>query len=604
MHPRTLPDLISDAGIRLKRFTPGHNEHVICPKCEGGRTREVSLSVSIDQDASGATWICHRGSCGWQDGARIQTNSPMPPPRERVTQKPRPHEPAQTSNRPGWLYEFFSARNIGARTVDAFGCYAVTRRFEPLGERPTIVFPYVFRGEVVNRKYRPHPEKQPQQQERDALQTLFNIDRLGDAPGEIVWVEGEPDVMALFECGMPHAVSLKDGAPAKVSASENDKRFEALRTHADVLEKARRIVLAGDMDAPGLALREELARRLGRHRCFIVTWPEGCKDACDVLRAHGPDAVLDAIKNAEPYPIEGLQRIKPGTLLALRRQPPPSTMTTGARSTDAMLKLPTEGRLIVVTGFPGHGKTTWTKFVMVHTASNHSRRWAVFSPEMQPWEQFAAECAQVFAGRPFWPIPARGGHPAMAGMTDDEIADAEAWLADRIVMMVCDAEDQAPTLDWILERARAAVLRDGVTDLLIDPWNEIDHQRGDMSETDYIGRALQRLKAFGLRHGCNVWIIAHPAKPPPLKPGEKRVAPGPYDLSGSAHWANKTDLGLTIHSPIANAAEVNLWKPRFRRWGVRGAIGMLDFDDSTSRYSSPLRDLVDDDLSSQEGRFA
>ena len=181
-----------------------------------------------------------------------------------------------------------------------------------------------------------------------------------------------------------------------------------------------------------------------------VTWPEGCKDACDVLRSHGPGLVLAAYRAARPYPIEGLQRIQAGTLAALRRQPPPATMSTGTRATDSLVNLPTEGRLIIITGYPGHGKTNWTRFVMVHTAGNHGRRWAVFSPEMQPWEQFAAECAEVWSGKPFWPVP------GMLSMSDAEIQDAERWLGERVTMLVCDAEDQAPTIDWVLERARAA----------------------------------------------------------------------------------------------------------------------------------------------------
>jgi twinkle protein len=177
-------------------------------------------------------------------------------------------------------------------------------------------------------------------------------------------------------------------------------------------------------------------------------------------------------------------------------------------------------------------------------------------------------------------------------MDDAEIADAEAWLGNHITMIVSDAEDQAPTLDWLLERARYAVLRDGTTDFLIDPWNEVEHQRGTASETDYIGRALQRLKAFALRYGCNVWIVAHPAKPPPLKPGEKRAAPGPYDISGSAHFANKADVGITLHGSGGNSVVVHVWKCRHRRWGRRDTEALLEFEPAIGRYSSPALDLA------------
>lgn len=584
---QSLPDLLADAGIRMKSLRPGHTEHLICPTCHGGKTREVSLSVTIDHDGEGAAWTCHRGSCSFQGGGKTSRSSNRPTIEPaRPIQKPTPHSPAQRESRPDWLHEFFGERNIGDRTIRAFGVYSTTRQYPSIGERPTIVFPYLFHGELVNRKYRPHPEKQPQQQDKDALQTLFNVDRLGDAPEEIVFVEGEPDVMALFECQIENAVSLKDGAPSKVNDG-NEKRFEALRTHAEVLGKAARIILAGDNDAPGIALREELARRLGRHRCNLAVWPDGCKDACDTLRMHGPEAVKLAISTSQRYPISGLQQVKTGSLLALRQNPPPATMTTGAGATDDIVKLPTEGRLVVVTGFPNHGKTSWTRFVMVHTADRHDRRWAVFSPEMQPWEHFTAECAEALIGKPFWRKEDQDGRPVPA-MTDADVMFAEQWLANHMTMLVCDAEEEEPTLDWVIERATLAVLRDGVTDLLIDPWNEISYEHGTMSETDYIGRGLRRLKAFAQRHGCNVWIIAHPAKPPALKAGEKLSVPGPYSISGSAHWANKPDLGITIHAPDPHAAqsEVHLWKARFQRFGTRGSIAKLDFDRISGRYTS------------------
>jgi hypothetical protein len=38
---------------------------------------------------------------------------------------------------------------------------------------------------------------------------------------------------------------------------------------------------------------------------------------------------------------------------------------------------------------------------------------------LQPWEQFIAECAEVYHGKPFWP------KYGMAGMTDAEVSKAE-----------------------------------------------------------------------------------------------------------------------------------------------------------------------------------
>jgi hypothetical protein len=56
-----------------------------------------------------------------------------------------------------------------------------------------------------------------------------------------------------------------------------------LDADAEVLDAAKKIVIAVDNDAPGRRLEDELARRLGRERCWRVEWPVGCKDANDVL---------------------------------------------------------------------------------------------------------------------------------------------------------------------------------------------------------------------------------------------------------------------------------------------------------------------------------
>jgi twinkle protein len=595
--PQNLPDLLAEHGIpRMRSLAPGHSEKLVCPRCNGGKTREQSLSVTIDPDGDGAVWRCHRGNCGWTDGGKVADAARAVVPFRRhlvAHDTPTPHAEAEKA-RDAWLYDWFSARGISVETVDAFGCYGARRWFAQGGEQQAIVFQYLFERQLVNRKYR-SLDKQLMQ-DKNPLPTLFNIDAIevsptAPEPDMVIWVEGEPDVMAVHEAGFPQVVTLKDGAPSELRDEndprrEGDKRFAALATHADLLGAVKKFILAGDMDEPGKVLREELARRLGRHRCWLVAWPDGCKDAGDTLRLHGAEAVAQAINDAVPYPIEGMQRLEPGTLLALRHGTPPLVMSTGTRATDKILSLPGEGRLIIVTGIPNHGKSSWVMFVKVHLMHQHQRRFLVFSPEMQPWEGYVAQCAAVRAGKPFWPLKDGAGQVLRGmSMTDEEIRDAEAWFRPRMVMLVSDAEDKPPSLEWILERARASVLRDGTTDLLIDPWNEVEHQRGDMTETEYVGRSLQQLRAFGLRHGCNIWIVAHPTKLRPVRPGDKIEPPTMYDINGGANWANKADVGIAIHSPDS-VTEVHLLKARFQRWGRRGQKAELEFDRNSGRYST------------------
>src|ERR1700690_3595018 len=75
----TLPELLSAAGIRAKTMRAGSSTKVICPKCSGGKTSELSLSLSIDADGQGAVAKCHRGTCGWTFGEKLKGHG-MPYP--------------------------------------------------------------------------------------------------------------------------------------------------------------------------------------------------------------------------------------------------------------------------------------------------------------------------------------------------------------------------------------------------------------------------------------------------------------------------------------------------------------------------------------------
>ncbi len=161
-------------------------------------------------------------------------------------------------------------------------------------------------------------------QVKGAEKILYGLD---DVEGceEIIIVEGEMDKLALEEAGFTNVVSVPDGAPSKVRegslpSPEEDKKYSYLWNCRRVLDMASRVVLATDSDPPGQALAEELARRLGRERCWRVRWPGADpmappgaapasnhrKDANEVLMLDGRHVLKQCIEDAEPYPIRGL----------------------------------------------------------------------------------------------------------------------------------------------------------------------------------------------------------------------------------------------------------------------------------------------------------
>lgn len=579
-----LYDQLSQEGIaQIRGFRAnaiGIDQKVVCPRCGGGSSKERCLSVKLDNEG-GAVWQCHRANCGWvgnipgqrrvagADGFRKDPKSFVRP------------EPPKDPSKPDILYAWFARRGISKSTVDRFGVYRA-RRFIPQmeAEVTVTVFPYVHAGELKNNKIRYDYKKADGSaaktfiQERGAEPTLFNADALN--ADEIIFCEGEMDVMALHEAGLTNAVSLKDGAG--MPGEKSEKRYEPLRTHWEALQECSRFVLAGDMDEPGRALVEELARRLGREKCRVVIWPSDCKDANETLMKHGADAVRACIASAAAYPIEGLWAVDNTDIAVLDDDRWMKTVSTGDNGLNEIFKIPSSGgRLFVFTGVPNSGKSTFTDWLLVQQARLHGTKAALFSPETSPWQLHAKRLMEIFIGK------------AWKTMTYDEKIKGIEFAGKHFTHIVPPSDDNSevvPTLDWLVEQVRLAVLRDGVKIILMDPWNEIEHGKpANQSTTEYTNDAIRRIKQLCSRFDVHVFLVAHPRKTPPEE------VPNGFHIADSAAFWNKADFGITVHrdpnDPPA-VVTIHTWKIRFKAHGSKGLKKMV-WNAANDRFSSVLQ---------------
>jgi twinkle protein len=482
------------------------------------------------------------------------------------------------------LLQWFAKRGISAATVKRNRIWAVRNYISTLGaEVDCIAFPYFRDGELVNIKFRALAEK-AFAQVKGAEKILYGLGDIADAKSAII-VEGELDKLALEEAGVRNGVSVPDGAPREVKAGDpdpEDAKFSYIASCAEHLERLDRIILAVDNDGPGRALAEELARRLGKERCWRVRWPDSgdapCKDANDVLLTHGADVLRECIQQAEPYPIAGLHSIFDfaDEATALYRDGRQRGLSTGWKSLDEFMTI-RPGELSVVTGVPGSGKSEFVDALAVNLARIHGWRFALCSFENPPAEHIA-KLAEKHLGLPFWDGPTRR-------MSETDLQRAMDWINDHFHLIRFD--DEAPTIDAILEKARAAVLRHGIRGVVIDPYNEIEHRRpSNMTETEYVSQLLGKVKRFAQHHAVHVWFVAHPAKMQRDNSGERPI-PTLYDISGSANWVNKADLGIVIHrdpDKDPTRTDVLVRKVRFKAVGKIGGISLW-WDRATGRYS-------------------
>ena len=132
------------------------------------------------------------------------------------------------------------------------------------------------------------------------------------------------------------------------------------------------------------------------------------------------------------------------------------------------------------------------------------------------------------------------------------------------------------TLDYLLEKAKEMVKCKGIKGILIDPWNWIEHSlpKGQ-SETSYISDALTKIQKFVKAYNVHCFLIAHPTKMPKDLGTGKYQVPTLYNISGSAHFFNKTDNGfVVVRDFVTNDVEIGIQKIK-NSWN--GKLGYCTF---------------------------
>lgn len=470
--------------------------------------------------------------------------------------------------------KWFEGRCISQKTLNAFKIFSDTEFMPQFGKQAeAMCFPYFRGGEQVNIKFR-GPSKSFKLVSGAEL-IFYNLDSVVGKK-EAVIVEGEIDALSYAESGIPHVLSVPNGAGSK------DLSF--LDNCIDLLDGIETFYIATDQDEPGVMLRTELVRRLGQHRCRIVSFG-GYKDANELLCSSGITAVRDSLKQAVELPLTGIADpyLHYEEAYSIFENGLDQGMEIGLPEIDEVIKWKT-GLLAVWTGIPSHGKSEMLNFFSVMWNRVFGWKTAFFSPENMPYHKYLLpKLMSVITGKTY-----RKGF-----ISDTEYEEAFDYICDNFKFI--DADDDY-TVETILQTAENLVRRYGIKALVIDPYNCFEHrqERGE-SETQYIGRFLDRLVRFAKKFDVLVNLVAHPRKMERL--GKSFAKPTLYDISGSANFYNKTDIGITVYRNFDEqnpGTELIVSKVRFKELGQTGKVD-LQYNLVNGRYGKQVMDVRDQD---------
>jgi twinkle protein len=556
-----------EALVEQTRFND--QARVVCPFCGPDRRKSNSKDMTLSRKDDGAVvYFCHH--CDAQGSVQ---------PKRRIQLAAVPQPKIVSNALSQHHYEWLAKRGISKYTADKAKLFSADKWFARLNKTADCIgFPYYRDGALVAAKYRSFPEKDFTQDSGGA-HDFFGIDHV-DKGKPLVIVEGEIDALTLMEAGIENAVSVPSGAPIKVADGKvlpsEDKKFAYVWNAREIIDAVPYVVLATDQDGPGQALAEELARRIGKEKCRVAKFD--AKDLNDIFldpTRQGADSVKEVIEKAQPYPVSGLSDA--GTyedrINDLFTKGTGKGFSTGYSSVDSIYTV-APGQLTVVTGYPSSGKSNFIDQVMVNLARANDWKFAVCSFENQP-EIHITRLMEIYTQKRFFEGKER--------MTQHERDTAFAWVKEHFLFI--DSQGEEPnTLDSILDRARVAVKRMGVRGLIIDPYNYIDLNRDNTTETEAISNMLTRVQKFCKAHDVHTFFIAHPSKI--NRAGVEQPRPDGMSISGSMAWWAKTDNGITVHRQ-EQWVEIAVWKCRYRWVGTQGETSLL-YNKTSGTYSENL----------------
>ena len=418
--------------------------------------------------------------------------------------------------------------------------------------------------------------------EANAQLLPYRLDHIRDTL-ECIITEGEMDALSFIVAGYDNVVSVPNGAQKNLTYLD-----DFIESH---FENKGRIYIAADADAKGLELRNELVRRFGEEKCRIVTYGEDCKDANELLLQQGAEALRRAIHEAKEVPLEGVftaSDVKE-ELLGLFEKGLQKGATLDMGDLDDLLSLEV-GRLMIVTGIPGDGKSEFLDEVAVHLSLKYDWRCAWFSPENFPVTLHHPKLIEKLIGKRF----------KKGLMNPLELDAAIGYLSQNFFDIL---PEEGYRVDTILERAETLVRRKGIRVFILDPYNCLEHQiPSGQSETQYISEFLEKLRSFARRRQALVILAAHPTKMKKDPMSGKFPVPTMYDISGSAAFFNKADFGIAIERDRARGVtRVHVQKVKFRHLGQPG-VASFQYNTCCGRFV-PMQESKSPDIPDEDPKW-
>ena len=491
---------------------------------------------------------------------------------ERVYVRPE----TKTQKKPGSkVVEWFKTRGISQETLTSLSVSEGPEYMPQTGKTEnTIKFNYFMGDQLINVKYR--DGRKNFKLYKGAEKVFYNINSI-IGYNSCVITEGEMDVLAFHEAGIPNVISVPNGATL------TNNNLDYLDNCIDYFEDKEKILLAIDKDEAGQMLQQELVRRLGAEVCYLVDFDD-CKDANEYLIKYGPEKLSRCTKDARPVPLENVTTFKDieGDVTDFVKHGFKPGYQVGLSNFDKIFSTYT-GQFITVTGIPSSGKSDFVDQMVVGYNNNYGWKTAFASPENAPTYLHAHKLM-----RKVW-----GDMPSTHDIGTNKWKQVARHVNDNFYFIDMDKYD----LESVLRKGAELVKRKGIKCLVIDPYNKVRDVNAVSDDVNrYTMDYLMKIEAFAKKYDALVFIVAHPTKM--MKNDKGQISePNMYNIKGGGEWYDASYHGLLVHRDYeAKTVKAKVLKVKFQNLGENGAEAYFTWEPRSGSFIPEVNETIDEAL--------
>ncbi|MBO6103320.1 MAG: AAA family ATPase, partial [Opitutales bacterium] len=340
--------------------------------------------------------------------------------------------------------------------------------------------------------------------------------------------------MTVAMCGF-NAVSVPMGAHADSADGTANKANDWINNDFDFLNRFEKIRLCMDNDEVGKSAARSLFARLGVARTDLVEIPPSSgKDPNECFALEGADGLRDYILAAHGIVPEKLVSAKKYEL-------PLRARLMREFSSEEGLEFPYSfgehfkvrmGEVSIVTGYPGHGKTTALNDILIYYATRDNLLSCIASLEVSADRTLETLWRQACGRKRL--VDQFGNEVEGLWSLSLDFLDRHFYFFDNVGMS---------RLTEVLTVFEYAARRYGVKLFCLDSLMCLDVGEDDYDKQKAV---MSALVDFAAKFQCHVFVVCHPRKL-----GEKKVdskyVPGPDDIAGSRNLKGLVHNIIVFH---------------------------------------------------------